>query len=158
MKPRKHRPKPRLGSVVAIPLPDGKYAFAKVYRDQDLGVYDFVSNKIEPLSVVTRHRIAFYQGSTDARIISGEWPVIGEEPFPSDDAAWAPPRAGGVFPGMQIFPELLQITFKGSRRHATMEEAAGLDIATVAIDPDSFIEELVDRLVNKNYAKYQIPK
>lgn len=158
MKPKKRRPKPTLGSVIAIPLPGGKYAFAKVYRDQDLGVYDLVSDKIEPLVVVTRHNIAFYQGCTDAPIVSGEWAVIGVESFPSEDAAWAPPRASGIFPGMPIIPETLQISFKGSQRHATLKDVAGLDIATLSIESESFIDEVVDRLVNHNYAKYQIPK
>lgn len=153
----KKRTKPNLGSVIAIPLPGGKHAFAKVYKDQDLGVYDFVSDKIEPLSVVSRHRIAFFQGCTHEPILSGKWPTIGEEPFPSEDAAWPPPRASGVLPGMPIFPEMLQITFKGALRHAEPHEVAGLDIATLSIDPDSFVDEVVDRLIRHDHTKYRIP-
>ncbi len=59
---------------------------------------------------------------------------------------------------MPIIPETLQISFKGSQRHATLKDVAGLDIATLSIESESFIDEVVDRLVNHNYAKYQIPK
>ena len=150
--------KPKLGAVIAIPLPGGKYAFAKVYKDEDLGVYDFVSDKIEPISVVSRHEIAFFQGCTYDPIVSGKWPIIGEEGFADDEAAWPPPRARGALPGMPVFPELLQITFKGSLRHAQPREVAGLDIATIYLDPDKFVEEIVDRVVRHDHTKYRMPK
>ncbi len=154
----KNRVNANLGSVIAIPLPCGKYAFAKVYKDQDLGVYDFISEKIEPLSVVSRHAIAFYQGCTYKPIRSGLWPIIGEEPFPDENVAWAPPRASGVLPGMPIFPEMLQITFKGVLRHAKLNEVVGMDIATLAIDPETFIDEVVERLIKHDHTKYRISK
>jgi hypothetical protein len=154
----KKRVKPNLGSVIAIPLPGGKYAFAKVYKDQNLGLYDFVADNIEPLSTITRHRISFFQGCTYEPIQSGKWPIVGEEPFSDEQNAWPPPRASGVFPGMPIFLETLQIEIKGALRPAKLAEVAGLDIATLAIDPESFVAELVDRLINHNHMKYRIPK
>src|SRR5216683_2727187 len=54
---KKSKPKYKVGAVVAVPLPDGRFAFAKVFRDTDLGVYDFVSKKIEPLRDVIGHKI-----------------------------------------------------------------------------------------------------
>ena len=54
------------GSVIAIPIPDGKFAFAKVFKDFEFGVYDFVAKEIKPLEDVTKHSIAFFQATTDA--------------------------------------------------------------------------------------------
>ena len=39
---KRSRPKP--GTVVQIPLPDGKYAYGRVYDDAGLGVYRQVSD------------------------------------------------------------------------------------------------------------------
>ena len=50
------RQKYNLGSIVAIPLPDEKYAFGKVYRDQK-AIYDLVLDHIPDVSVVLQKPI-----------------------------------------------------------------------------------------------------
>jgi hypothetical protein len=158
MAKRTGKQKPTLGSIVAIPLPDGRFAFAKIFKDQDLAVYDLVADKIESPDTVTKHKIAFFQGVTDAAIKSGDWPIIGEEPFPNEDAAWAPPRAAGILPGFDIDPVTLLISYKGSSRPATPEEVAGLDIELFYTQPEDFIEVVVDRLIRGDHKKYRVPE
>jgi hypothetical protein len=157
MAKRARRQSPTLGSIVAIPLPEGKYAFAKIFKDHDLGVYDLVSDRIEPAESVGRHRIAFFQGVTDAAVRSGQWPIIGAEPFPCEDAAWAPPRAGGILPGFPLDPVTLRLSYKGSSRSATPQEVAGLDIDSFYRKPEGFIEVVVDRLIRGDHSKYRVP-
>lgn len=41
-----------LGSIVAIPLPDGRFAYAKVFNDSNFGIYDVVSKEILPMDAV----------------------------------------------------------------------------------------------------------
>jgi hypothetical protein len=149
--------KPSLGDIVALPLPGGKFAFAKVFRDRDLGVYDIVSDRIEPIETVTHHKMVFFQGVSDAPIRSGQWPIIGAEPFVDEDAAWAPPRATGVIPGFNIDPMTLRLSHKGVRRPATLKEVAGLDLEAF-YNPEGFIGIVVDRLINGNHQRYQVPK
>ncbi len=105
--------KPTLGAIVAIPLPDGRFAFAKIFENYDLGVYDLVSDKIEPVGNVIKRKTAFFQHATDSAIKSGEWPIIGEEPFPNEEAAWGPPRASGILPGFGVNPANVQLSHKG---------------------------------------------
>jgi hypothetical protein len=157
MAKRVGKPKAKLGSIVAIPLPEGKFAFAKMFKDHDLGVYGLVSDKIEPVEAVKGHRIAFFQGVTDAAIKSGQWPIIGEEPFLNEDAAWAPPRAAGILPGFPIDPFTLRLSHKGSSRSASPQEVAGLDIDSFYTRPDGFIDVVVDRLIRDGDAKYRVP-
>lgn len=150
------RSKYEIGSVLAIPLPDGRFAFAKVHKDFELGIYDFLAEEIRPLEDVTKHRIAFFQAATDAPIKSGAWPIIGVEPFPDEAHAWAPPKAVGVMPGLRINPGVLQILEKGALRRATPAEVAGLDMASFCQQPELLVNVVVDRLINGRNDRYRV--
>ena len=158
MTKKKARHKYSVGSIIAVPLPGRRYAFAKVFKNMALGVYDLVSKKVEPVSEVTKHKISFYQSATDEPIRSGEWPIIGEEPFADDESAWAPPRAVGPIPGLPVDPYVLRIEHRGEYRKATLAQAAGLDISMLAHEPDLFIDVLMDRLVRGDHDKYRVKR
>jgi hypothetical protein len=149
--------KPKLGSIIAIPLPGKKFAFAKLFKDLTLGVYDLVSNKIEPVENVLKHKTSFFQAVVDTAIKSGKWPIIGEDPFPNEDAAWAPPKVTGVLIGKKVDPLKLRLVHKMTHRPVTPKEAAGLDIAFLSEDPDEFVEIVVDRLIKGQHEQYQVP-
>jgi len=156
MSDKKSKPKYKLGMVVAVPLPDGRFAFGKVFKDTDLGVYDFVSKKMESLKAVTAHKIAFFQPVTDEPIKSGEWPILGEEPFPDEESSWGPPKVVGVFPEMEVDPSRLKISHKGTYRQATPKEAAGKDIELFCQRAELCVDIIVDRLINGNNDKYRV--
>jgi hypothetical protein len=146
----------KVGQIVAIPLPDERFAYAKVFNDFDLGVYDFLSDEIEPLARIVRHKFSFFDAVTDRAIKSGTFLVIGEQPFPNEESAWAPPMASGVFPG-DPGVGVLHIDHKGiSRRVTSPKEAAGMDVRSFNQRPELFVNEIVDRLVNGNHHKYRI--
>ena len=153
-KTRQNPPGP--GAIVALPLPDGKFAFAKVYNDHNLGVYDFVSDKIEAADVVREHKIAFHQGVVDTALKSGEWAVIGMEPFATDDDAWPPVRAAGIIPGRPIDPLMVGLNHKGKSRRAKLDEVLGLEVSVFYPTPKHFINMVVDRLVKGNHDKYRV--
>lgn len=146
----------KFGSVIAIPLPNNKFAFAKIFRDFDLGVYDFVSDKIENLTDIIAHKIAFFQATTSSPIKSGAWPVIGEELFPDEESSWGPPKASGVLPGMEIDPLKTKIMYKGELRCAKPEEIVGMDIESFCQRPELFVQIVVDRLINGNHNNYRV--
>jgi hypothetical protein len=145
----------KVGQIVAIPLPDHKFAYAKVFNEFDLGVYDFLSDEIEPLSHVVKKKILYFNGVTDRAIKDGTFIVIGEEPFPDEESAWAPPMASGVFPGDDDL-RTLHIDHKGVSRKATPQEAAGMYIRGFFPRPEIFVKRVVDRLVNGNNRKYRV--
>lgn len=150
--------KSKLGTIVAIPLPGRKFAFAKLFKDLNFGVYDLVSSKVEPVEDVVKHKIAFFQAAVDSGIKSGQWPIIGEEPFPDEDSAWGPPKASGIFPGQKIDPLKVRLVHKGTRRPATPKEVAGLDMSFLVEDPEDFVDIIVDRLIKGQHEKYQVPR
>jgi hypothetical protein len=147
-----------IGSIIAVPLPDRRYAFAKVFKNMALGVYDFLSKKVEPASEVTKHKIVFYQSATDEPIRTGQWPIIGEEPFTDEESSWAPPRAVGPVPGLPIDPHVLRIEHRGESRKASLSEVAGLDISTLSHEPELFVNIVVDRLVRGLHEKYRVKR
>lgn len=156
MTKKKPNQKYKIGTVVAIPLPGSKYAFAKVFRNTDLGVYDLVSTKIEALQDIVNREIKFFQPTTDSAIKSGEWLIIGEEPFADEESSWGPPKVTGVFSGMKINPLLLKISFKGQYRRATLKEIEGMEIEAFCQRPEMCVDVIVDRLLRGNNDKYQI--
>jgi len=68
------------GTIVAIPLTDGRFAFAKVFADSMLGVYDWVSPSVPPLVQVLGQAFAFHQATTLVAITRGDWPPWGLSP------------------------------------------------------------------------------
>ena len=147
-----------LGSVVAIPLPDGKFAYAKLFKDHTFGVYDLVSSKLLPVSDVIRNRFSFYQSSTDVAIKSGEWPVIGTESFIDENSAWPPPQATCYLRETNEWTMggIPRVDHKGQMRVATLDEVRGLDILSACHLPELLVERIVDRLVNGNHDEYKV--
>ena len=146
-----------LGSVVALPLPDGRFAFARIYQDYNYGVYDFLSQKIVPVEEVLKRKVSFFQSATDAAVKSGKWVVIGEAPFANKDDAWPPPRAAGVLPGDELGPLSPLLSYNGNMRNAALDEVMGLDKDEFCQRPELFIDVVVDRLINGNHDAYRVP-
>lgn len=147
-----------VGSIIAIPLTNGKFAYAKIFNGTDFGVYGIISDGILPLSSVISSSIVIYQSSTDSAIKTGEWKVIGEEPFIDPESAWAPPQATfyvretnewTVFGKPHIY-------HKGKERMATLEEVRGLDIMSVCHRPELLVEIIIDRVINGNHEEYKV--
>jgi hypothetical protein len=147
----------KVGQIVAIRLPGRKFAYAKVFKGFDLGVYDFLSDEIAPVEQVVKKKFAYFNAVTDRAIKSGAFIVIGEQPFPDEDSAWAPPMAGGVFPEDDNM-DTLHIEHKGEILDAEPKEAAGMYIRMFSHRPELFVEEIVDRLVKGNNRKYRLKK
>lgn len=152
----KKRHKYKVGHIVAIPLPDGRFAFAKVFNDHDFGVYGLVSEKIEPVEKIVEHQIVFFKAATDSAVISGEWPIVGEEPFPDEESAWAPPQAAGNLPQDNLGVPSPMRYHKGKMKSARIEDLTGLDRFAFSQRPELFIEVLVDRLIKGNHFKYRV--
>ena len=153
---KKKRYKYEIGSIVAVPLPDGRFAFAKIFKDYDFGVYSLLSEKIEPLESIVEHGFAFFYAATDSAVVSGEWPIVGEEPFPDEDSSWGPPKAGGVLPQFGLGISSPQLNHKGKKRTATNEELVGLGIDFISQDPEMFVEMLVNRLIKGDHSQYLV--
>lgn len=144
----------KVGQIVAIPLPDGTFAYGKVFNNLAVGVYDYLSAGIDPVERVVNHKILFFSAVTDRAITYGAFTVIGEQPFPDEDSAWAPAMAAGIFPEDHSIG-MLHITHKGHYLPATPDQARGMGICVLCQSPELFVELVVDRLVSGNNRKYR---
>lgn len=152
------RIKYNLGAVVAIPLSSGKFAYAKIFKNETLGVYKIIAKSILRLEEVVANGFAFHQPCTDIAIKKGDWPIIGEDPFPSEEAAWPPPLATCYVKESNEWTMggIPRISFKGETRTASFEEARGLWILSASNRPEVFVRLIEDILVNGNGANYRV--
>ena len=101
--------KPKPGVVVQIPLPDGRYAYGRVYRDATVCFYR-QSSRSPGQPPIGSTDFAFCVGVYDA--VLNQWERVGSAPFESDDAAWPPPtaildpitKAWSIYEGGEIRP------------------------------------------------------
>jgi hypothetical protein len=150
------RQKYKVGSVLAIPLPNGQYAYAKIFKDEEFAIYNFLTFRIVTVEHVISNQIAFFMAATDTAIKSGLWPVIGEEPFPDEESAWGPPKAFGYIPEEGIGVENPKKYYKGQTIPATVEELKGLERSVFCQEPELLIEQIMSRLVEGKPSKYTV--
>lgn len=125
------------GDVLAIPLPGSQYAFARVYRDADVGIYKCLANEIVDVEFVRGHPIAFFCSPVGFNIKQGKWPIIGRHPFAKKSDAWSPP----VWVEYPIGRTGYKIYHKGRMRPATQKETHGLE--EFCFVPDNDIAPLI---------------
>ena len=105
---------------------------------------------------IVKHEIVFFQSATDSAIVAGEWPIVGEEPFPDEESAWAPPKAGGVLPQDGLPVSSPKLAHKGKMTSAPIEKLIGLDIDSFCQRPELLVNILVDRLIKGDHTKYRV--
>jgi hypothetical protein len=139
-KKRTKRYRYKLGDVIAIPLPDERFAYARVYNDPVFGIYDILTDSRADVADVIARDVVFWPGwNVDlcAKVSSGEWPIIGEHPFEDDEAKWPPPQRN--FWGDGIY-------YRGELRPATREETAGMDVVTMYLTPEQLTTAIIEKL------------
>jgi hypothetical protein len=152
------RQKYNLGSIIAIPLPEGKFAFAKIYRDQDFAIFDLVLEHIPDATVVINTPILFFHAGTHDAIKKGLWPVIGEQPFAEQEEAWGPPKATCYRRATNEWTMggIPRIDHKGQMWTATLEQVQGMEIMKVSPTVEGFVWTIVGRLINGNHEEYKV--
>lgn len=134
----KRKIKPKLGDVVQIPLPDGTYAYGRVFKDTGLAIYKETSKSpnIPPKTEEYRFVVGFNGGAVE----TGEWPVVDHRPFADEDSAWPPPK---------FIKDSINGTYetyhKGQMHAATEEQCKGLEEASVWN-----ANHIVDRIMGSN--------
>ncbi len=112
------RRRPRVGAVVQVALPDGRYAYGRVLEDAAIGFYR--ARTAEPGTPPIGSRdYEFVVGITDEAL--REWPVVGQDPGRDPDDDWPPPRYVENPPGSYRIYE------RGALRPASREQVRGLE-------------------------------
>ncbi|RHW42309.1 hypothetical protein D1B31_04785 [Neobacillus notoginsengisoli] len=125
----------KIGDVYAIPLPNGKYAFGRIFKDGGIGIYKYIGENIEDIPKVEEYQ--FIVGIYEYVLKSGDWTVVENRPFKSDGEAFPPP-----FCIIDSISGEYSIYQKGEIRSATKSECEGLEVAAVWAD-----NHIIDRIM-----------
>jgi hypothetical protein len=121
-KSTKKRRRIKLGDVFAIPLPNGKYAYGRVFDDAGFGVYEYIGESMvdTPKSEDYQFNVGVYKHA----LMSGEWTFIENRPFKSEEEAFPPPACI-----IDSISGEYSIYHKGKIKSATKSKCEGLEIA-----------------------------
>ena len=129
---------PRVGDIFQIPLPDGRYAYGKVFRDASVGIYETIFDS--PAELPIESSFVFIVGLYDDVLKSGTWPIIGHVPFSSTEDEWPPPHLI-----KDVISGEYSVYHKGVIRPSTESECRGLEQAAVWD-----VEHVIDRILGAN--------
>lgn len=127
LKAGKKRKRIKIGDVYAIPLPNGKYAFGRKFKDAGIGIYKYIGEGIEDIPKDEEYQ--FIVGVYEYVLKSGDWTVVENRPFKSDDEAYPPPSCI-----IDSISGEYSIYYKGEIRSATKSECEGLEVAAVLLN------------------------
>ncbi len=123
-KAKRKRIRPQVGDIFQIPLPNGRFAYGKVFRDASVGIYQKIFDS--PAELPIKSPFAFIVGLYDDVLKSGMWPIVGHEPFESKESEWPPPHFVE-----DIISGEYSIYHKGEMRPSSEDECRGLERAAV---------------------------
>jgi hypothetical protein len=138
---RKSRPRP--GTVVQISLPDGRYAYGRVYGDAGLAVYVQLTTSPGNPPLGSREFL-FNVGVYDSVLTSGYCPIVGEDPFLNGESPWPPPKCI-----MDVLSGASRIYHEGKIRSASPNGIMNLEVSAVWS-----LEQIVERIINGDQSKY----
>lgn len=114
----------RIGNVYEIPLPNGKKAYARLYKEYTLAIYEGLYDNYSQL----KHDTKIYRFICVYRDVlnNPEWKIVDYKPFSNEDDAWAPPKR-------IIDPLTLEggLYYKGVISKCTYDECKDLEVAAV---------------------------
>ncbi len=131
----KRRRKLKIGDVYAIPLPNGNYAFGKVFKDAGLGIYKHIGDSTEDLPETEEFQ--FNVGVYKDVLTSDKWQIVDNRPFSSEEAAFPPPK----YIKDAISGEY-SIYYKGEIKQSNQKECEGLEKASVWDE-----HHIIDRII-----------
>lgn len=111
----------KLGNVYAIPLPNGKYAYGRQYKEFQLAISKFKSNEI--IKNPDFSDLDFIVGVYRDVLTCSDWPKVCNYPFNNEEEAWGLP----TYIHDPINPENYEIYYKGEIKKATKKDCIGLE-------------------------------
>lgn len=79
----------KIGDVYAIPLPNDKFAFGRIFLDAGIAFYTHIGETKNDL--LKNEEYKFIVGIYDYVLKSGIWDVVANRPFLRKEEAWPPP-------------------------------------------------------------------
>jgi len=121
----KKKIRPKIGDVFQIALPNGKYAYGRIYNDASVGIYRTVTDKPSMPPIGSRDFL-FNVGMYDDVLKSGECPIVGQDKFTNGESDWPLPQYI-----KDIITGEYSIYYKGKIRKSSKKECKGLEETAV---------------------------
>lgn len=114
----------KLGDIYEIPLPDGKKAYGRLYKECTLAIYKGRFNEVSalPEEELYESYIAVYKDLLQ----DGEWPIVGNRGFICEEEAWPPPKVM-----VDAITKRGSLYYKGEVSRCTYEECKDLEVVAV---------------------------
>ena len=125
-----------VGDVFQIPLPDGTFAYGRVYKDASVGIYRAITDEPNQPPIGSRD-FWFIVGLYINVLEGGTWPIIGRDDFGASESAWPPPMYV-----KDIITGNYQIYDHGQLHDAVEREVIGLEEAAVW-DADHIVRRIM---------------
>ena len=111
----------KLGDIYEISLPNGKKAYGRLYKEYTLAIYEKICDDVTELPEEEKYR--FFAGVYKNLLQDGEWPVVANRKFASDEDSWAPPQCV-----VDAITKIGSLYFKGEIIPCSYEECKDLEI------------------------------
>ena len=139
-----------MGDVFEIPLPNGKFAYGRVYDDAGVGIYSQVSEKPDNPPIGSRE-FMFNVGMYEDILKTGEWKIVGSDPFLDGESEFPPPSYI-----KDVISGEFSIYHRGEITDSSEEECRGLE-ETAVWDSHHIIERIMNRL-NASHSNLYFPR
>ena len=128
----------RLGDIYEIPLPNGKNAYGRLFKECTLAIYDIRCNNVNELpdKEVYQYYISVYKDLLQDKM----WKIVGNRRFKNEDEAWPPPKC--VVNAISLVGSLY---YKGKIIPCIYEDCKDLEIVAVWDR-----NHVIDRLMGKD--------
>jgi hypothetical protein len=108
--------------VIAIPLNNNYWAYARISKDPMLFILDVISKERKSLHEIKNANVAFYIEFYEPYEVS-PWVYLGKWEFQNEDESWGPP----VYIKDKIDSKRYRILNRGKMTNCTGEQVEGLN-------------------------------
>ena len=113
----------KLGDIYEIPLPNGKNAYGRLFKEYTLAIYEIICSSFDELPDTEDYQ--FFVGVYKDLLQDGEWKIVGNRKFEKEEDAWAPPQCV-----IDAITKIGSIYYKGEIIPCEYEDCKDLEIVS----------------------------
>lgn len=112
----------KVGDIYRLKLPNGLYAFGRLFKDATIGVYSQLSD--DSSYVPNNDEYMFYVGIYNSSL--RQWEKVGHKDFISEEESWPPPTYT-----IDPITKRYSMYYKGTFTASSYDECKNLEVAAV---------------------------